>query len=533
LTHAIKTSGKGVKVLVFATGAEHIDEAADAGMLPNTGAIWVDPNFTGTGDEGTAMLELVHAIAPIAKLGFCAATTALISLSCLTDEAAHFQANIIVSDLSTTGEDVYHVNGLYLRRLRSFLSAHPSLVYLHDAGNSALTYFQGSYTPSANTRTIDGHHYRSVEDFGLSTGKASDTKNTFSLPAGGSAIIELQWKDDWSKPAESYAIYLLDNAGKVLAHAVTHQHPFRVVQYANKGSTAKTINLVVACGSSACAQPFFVKDYPLSYYTFEYNTPGSADALGVLNGVFNIGAVNVATPTKIEAYSSTGPALADGSIQPAFVAPDCVDFVDVGNFNASQFCGTSAAAPQVAGVLALLESSPLPGGVQTLIDGAVDLGAKGQDNIYGYGRIDAKAAEASLDTPPTVKATAAFTVTAGRSHSGQLKGALSQTATQAGLALHYAIVKQPGHGTIKLDATSGAYTYTAASGYSGSDQFTFASNDGLTQSKQQTAAVTVKPASTTPPEEHPGSSHGGGGSSGPLALLGLLLFGIPFLGKAH
>jgi hypothetical protein len=64
LTHAIKTSGKGVKVLVFATGAEHIAEAADAGALPNTGAIWVDPNFTGTGDEGIAMLELVHAIAP-------------------------------------------------------------------------------------------------------------------------------------------------------------------------------------------------------------------------------------------------------------------------------------------------------------------------------------------------------------------------------------------------------------------------------------------------------------------------------------
>jgi hypothetical protein len=266
------------------------------------------------------------------------------------------------------------------------------------------------------------------------TGKASDTKDTFSLPAGGSAIIELQWKDDWSNPAGSYAIYLLDNAGNVLAHAVTHQHPFRVVQYTNKGSTEKTINLVVACGSSACTRPFFVKGYPHAYSTFEYNTPGSADALGALNGVFNIGAVNVATPAKIEAYSSTGPALADGSIQPAFVASDCVAFVGVGNFSASQFCGTSAAAPQVAGVLALLESSSLPGGVQALIDGAVDLGAKGQDNTYGYGRIDAKAAEASLDMPPTANAAAAFTGTAGQSHSGQLKGALSQTATQAGLA---------------------------------------------------------------------------------------------------
>jgi hypothetical protein len=171
-------------------------------------------------------------------------------------------------------------------------------------------------------------------------------------------------------------------------------------------------------------------------------------------------------------------------------------------------------------VLALLESSPLPGGVQALIDGAVDLGKKGQDNTYGYGRVDAKAAEASLDTPPTINPITAFTVAFGQSHKGKLEGALSATAKQAKLVLHYVITKKPAHGTVNLDAESGAYTYTAASGYSGSDQFTFASNDGLTQSKQQTVVATVKPASAG------SGSGGGGGASNPLELLGLLLLGM-------
>jgi hypothetical protein len=522
LRQAIKTSGKAANVLVFSNGADHISDAAKAGVLPRTKTIWVDPKVTGSGDEGTAMLEIVHAIAPNAELGFCGPTTAVQDFRCLNDEAAQFHATIIVSDLDTAGEDAYHGTGAYLKAYREFLGAYPDLVYIHGAGNTAETFFEGPYTPSAGPRTIDGHKYRSVEDFGLATGKASDTDNTFSLPPGENAAIQMQWKDSWTNPSQQYALYLLDSAGNVLASADTQQHPVRIIQYKNKGSDAQTVDLVVACNSGTCDKHFFVKDYPNANVRFEYDTPeASADVIGTLDGVYTVGAVSVTAPTKIEPYSARGPALSDGSIQPAFVAPDCVAYVSVGKFNDPQFCGTSAAAPQVAGVLALLESSPLPGGVQALINGAVDLGASGQDNTYGYGRIDAKAAEASLDTPPTVSSVAGFTVSPGKSHSGKFKGALSATAKQTGLALHYAVLKQPAHGTVKLDATSGAYTYTASSGYSGSDHFTYASSDGLAQSKEQTATASVKPGGS--------GGGGGGGASNPLELLGLLLLGIPVL----
>jgi hypothetical protein len=531
LRHAIKASGKGAKVLVISDGIDHIADAAKAGVLPKADSVWIDPHTPGSGDEGTAALEVVHAIAPDAALGFCGPRTAVEIVACLTDEIGPFNAGIIASDAGHVGDDAYHGSGVAFTGVQKFLQAHPDIVYFTSAGNSANKFFQGTYTPSTSPQTIGNRTYRSVEDWGMATGKTSDTGNTFALPAGDTTFFELQWKDNWNNPTEKYRLYLVDDSGKILASATPQNIPDQSVQFTNSSHIAQSVNIVVACASHICDKPFFIEGSGATLFRIEYNTAnGSTNPKGTIIGVYTIGAVRAATPDKIEPFSSRGPALSDGSIQPAFVAPDCVAYVSFGSFNDSCFGGTSAAVPQAAGVLALLESSPLPGGVQALINGAVDLGKKGQDNTYGYGRIDAKAAEASLDTPPAVDPIAAFTVAAGKSHKGKLKGALSATAKQAKLALRYVIVKKPAHGTVNLDAKSGAYTYTAASGYSGSDQFTYASSDGLTQSKQQMAAVTVKPASATPPKKNPDSSHGdGGGSSGPLDLLGLLLLGIPVL----
>lgn len=82
--------------------------------------------------------------------------------------------------------------------------------------------------------------------------------------------------------------------------------------------------------------------------------------------------------------------------------------------------GTSFASPVTAGTVALMmaANSTLS---NTVIEGllysnAVDLGAAGRDNLYGYGRVDAgravlaaKAAVSNVDsTPPTVSITAPF-----------------------------------------------------------------------------------------------------------------------------
>ncbi|MBP6884015.1 MAG: S8 family serine peptidase [Candidatus Pacebacteria bacterium] len=74
------------------------------------------------------------------------------------------------------------------------------------------------------------------------------------------------------------------------------------------------------------------------------------------------------------------------------------------------FCGTSSAAPEVAGLLALMWSQNPTASPQTIRDtlfaSAKDLGTAGWDDRFGWGRIDAAAAMAALSggtvTPPPV-----------------------------------------------------------------------------------------------------------------------------------
>ncbi len=112
---------------------------------------------------------------------------------------------------------------------------------------------------------------------------------------------------------------------------------------------------------------------------------------------------------EIRSYSSRGPTN-DGRLKPDIVAPDGVSITGNGGFPVP-FFGTSAAAPHAAGVAALVleaDNSLSPAALTSsliatralspsqlagvLNSTAVDLGAPGPDNTFGFGRIDAFAA---------------------------------------------------------------------------------------------------------------------------------------------
>ncbi|MGH8402885.1 MAG: Ig-like domain-containing protein, partial [Gammaproteobacteria bacterium] len=106
-----------------------------------------------------------------------------------------------------------------------------------------------------------------------------------------------------------------------------------------------------------------------------------------------------------------------------------------------------------------------------------------------------------------------LTTYAGQTLSGQLSAVASN-----GHALTYTAVAQPAHGTLTLTASSGAFTYTPTSGFTGSDSFTFNANDGTSNSNTASVALSVKAVPVTQAPATTGGS-GGGGALGILSLI--------------
>ena len=123
---------------------------------------------------------------------------------------------------------------------------------------------------------------------------------------------------------------------------------------------------------------------------------------------FAVGATDI-TDT-IDISSSRGPSACDGSVYPEVVAPGInVETADLtfGAFPTASITvsGTSFAAPHVAGSMALLLSAFSDAGAEQLEAAlgatAVDLGAPGLDDTYGFGLIDVVAAADWLANTPT------------------------------------------------------------------------------------------------------------------------------------
>src|SRR5690606_33300437 len=92
-------TGAGVKVCVISDGVDSLAALQASGDLP---AVDVLPGQAGSGDEGSAMLEIVHDLAPNAELGFATA---------LPNEAT-FAQNIL--DLAASGCDIIVDDIIYL-----------------------------------------------------------------------------------------------------------------------------------------------------------------------------------------------------------------------------------------------------------------------------------------------------------------------------------------------------------------------------------------------------------------------------------
>jgi hypothetical protein len=89
-------NGTGVKIGVLSNGVVNL---AASQALGDLGTVTVLPGQTGTGDEGTAMLEIIHDLAPGAQLFFATANTSITSFAQNIRDLRTAGCDIIVDDV--------------------------------------------------------------------------------------------------------------------------------------------------------------------------------------------------------------------------------------------------------------------------------------------------------------------------------------------------------------------------------------------------------------------------------------------------
>src|SRR5215510_6024067 len=93
---AFGVNGTGIKIGVLSNGVTNLAVSQASGDL---GPVTVLPGQAGTGDEGTAMLEIIHDLAPGADLYFATATSGIASFANNIRALRNAGCNIIVDDV--------------------------------------------------------------------------------------------------------------------------------------------------------------------------------------------------------------------------------------------------------------------------------------------------------------------------------------------------------------------------------------------------------------------------------------------------
>jgi hypothetical protein len=412
--------------------------------------------FAGAGAEGTAMLEIVHDLAPGAKLSFANADTDLEFI-----QAVNFLAvsnDVVLDDIGFYGEPYDGTSAVSSNTAAALNNAaYPIRAYFTAVGNDADRHYLGAYADSGiDGTTISGittsgrlHLFQGAADTTNVLNLGSQPYNLISLPQNGEVVIFLTWDDAFGASGNNYDLYLVQQStGRVVAKSTDvqsgRQDPVEAIDYVNTGgadafrlvvqnvqNTAQPRRLNIFAFQPECATGGPQVLAPPRHERLNYNTAtrsvsAQADAGGSPVSVISVGAVCSASAAAAgsfsssvpdescldtsnrtpEFFSSRGPTL-DGRIKPDITAVDGVAVTGAGGFGTT-FFGTSAASPHMGAIAALvLQGAPcLLSRTTSTIDAAAArarirnvilghafiLSSPNPDNTFGIGRADAFAA---------------------------------------------------------------------------------------------------------------------------------------------
>ncbi len=463
-----------------------------SGDLPANVQVLQDAGAGQGADEGRAMIELIHDIAPGAGAAFSAIFNGEADFADqmlrLADPTLG-NCKIIVDDISYLGEPMFQ-DGVVAQAVNE-ASNRLGVAYFGSAGNAgdaSCEYAAPVFKPLSASAASDADL-----DFGasFSAGGTSDTRQHFTIGKGGNLLLILEWSDPFyttNGVKSDLDMYLIKTrpSGVVMKgdtvagsgdNNIADQTPLEGFSYTNNNDTDTEFDLVIS-RYGGTVNPARVKyiSYgdnivPTEYFTRSSTVTGHHAAIGNMSVAaapsYNRLAPEYFTskgrPTYLFAPDGTALAAPEVRLKPDFTSIDGVSttfFYGAGvpdPKDGSLFFGTSAAAPNAAAVAALLlQAQPTLTPVQVnerLKSTALDLGTPGYDDLTGSGLINAYRALYGPVTAATVPFVETFDVT-GLSSAWDIQG---RGPVRAFVRNDFEPASTPGH--LVLDGFFPYYTF--------------------------------------------------------------------------
>ena len=423
-THSV--DGTGIGIGVISDGVRSLADRQASGDLP--ARVTVLPGQEGRGDEGTALLEIVHDLAPGAELYFATGFGGEARMAENIEALCEAGANVIVDDIGYALEAVFQ-DGIVSKGVN--VAVTDGCFFFSAGGNDGnLTYgttgvWEGDYA-AGTSLIVDGETLGVRHDFGGGMEANEVSGSGFS---GVSAIV-LQWADPLGASANDYDLFLVNEDGDVVASSTDTQDgtqdPIESIRSFFDFSGLSVV-VVKASGSDR-----YLRVHAFDVDGWRSRPPATCTATqrrrtrslwrwstcGPLPGpaVFSTGMSpsGRAIRTVLAGFSSnrTGlrsqqaifPRRAGKLLQkPDLTAATCVSTATPGF---STFCGTSAAAPHAAAIGALmLEAAGGPNEVtlaqlrtgMTSGTAVLDIETTGVDRDSGAGIVMAPGAVDAVD----------------------------------------------------------------------------------------------------------------------------------------